>query len=144
MAFIYEVIPENDRELVLSMGFKDFTGYRPLLISSRARWCADRERNAFLKGIGGGMRDIPLFFDLWWNGEVVHIEVNDLGSEGNMNDGYDLNWNILKIIIPEFLWNKKDEILDMINEAFSINNAGIETKYVNSINVNIRCMPECL
>lgn len=60
MAFVYEKVSEDDKELRLSMGFKNFSGYRSLEYLSGIRsWRADRERNAFLQDIGGEIGDIP-------------------------------------------------------------------------------------
>lgn len=145
MAFVYEIVPEEDKEFWLSMELKNCWGKDPLPFVCKTTWCADRERNAFLNAAGGGFHEVPEFYDLWWNGTTIRIETEPYGYEGNREVGYDIIWKIYRIPIPKLLWDKKDEIIKMIYEAFSVNprfSKAIE--FVKSITVNILCEPECV
>lgn len=52
------------------------------------------------------MHDLPLFYDLWWNGIITRVEVQK-GSKGSVAVGVDVIWNIMKVPISEELWGKK-------------------------------------
>ncbi|PYG85611.1 hypothetical protein LY28_03299 [Ruminiclostridium sufflavum DSM 19573] len=72
MAFIYEKIPEGDREYFNSFNLKSpFTD--KLLYSSE--WTIDREREAFMAGLGGQgtyESEIPMFYALVWRKSIIY------------------------------------------------------------------------
>lgn len=141
MAFIYEIVPEKDYEFFRSMGLKNCWGNGSLTLSEGStKWCADRERNAYVVGIGGGYDDMPHFHDLWWNDHIIRMETIS-GGNGNYDVGVDIIWFINKILIPRKVWNLKKDIVKMISEAFSINNDWCRTEYLKSIHVKINCEP---
>lgn len=69
MAFVKEVVPEEDKEFWLSMKLKNCWGddLHPFIKSRN--WCADRNKNAYLMGIGGGCM-IYLFFMIYGGMEL--------------------------------------------------------------------------
>ncbi len=138
MAFVYEIIQEKDFDFFESMGLKNCWGTKPqTLLPVRSDWIADRGRNAFLIAIGGGMHDVPLIYDFWWNGYVVRLEVEDFRSEGNRRENFKLVWDVNKILIPKSVWEKRDLILKMIEEAMLVNQGGVKKANLNSIIVNM-------
>lgn len=139
MAFVYERLCEEDKELFYSMKIKNCWGDSPLLTPNK--WCADKENNAYLIGVGGGYKDMPYFYDLWWNGYTIRMEISDT-SMGNYNVGVDVIWNILKIHIPSELFDRKEDIVRMIKDAFSINPSWCKPEFLKSITVNIECEAE--
>ena len=141
MAFVFEKVPEEDWEFFRSMGLKDCWGARLLDITERSKWCADRERNAYLVGIGGGYQDMPHFYDLWWNGYTIRMEVVETG-DGNYDTKVNIIWNIWRIPIPKEIWDKRDEIMGLITEAFSVYSGWCKPKFLGSIEVSIKCEPE--
>ncbi len=141
MAFVFEKVPEKDYEFFKSMGLKNCWGNGSLSLSKDTKWCADRDRNAYLVRIGGGFNDMPNFHDFWWDGYTIRIEVVRT-STGNYDDGINITWNIMTLPIPNELWEKQTEILKMINEAFSIDLGWCEKEEVRSVNVKIMCEPE--
>jgi len=141
MAFVYEKVPEKDYDFFKSMGLKNCWGNKSLHISSHTFWVADRERNAFLVGIGGGRDDMPCFYDFWWNGHTVRMDIWEAGS-GNYENGFNIVWNILKLPIPNEIWEYKNKIIIMIKEAFSVDTSWYNPERVNSVDVDFRCLPE--
>ena len=141
MSFVFEIVPEKDYGFFESMGLKNCWNNDTFSLSKDTKWCADRERNAFLVGIGGGHDDMPNFFDLWWNGYTIRMEVVETGN-GNYNTKVNIIWNIWRIPIHKKIWNKRDEIMALINEAFSVYSGWCEPKFLGSINVSIKCEPE--
>ena len=113
MAFVYEVVPEKDKEFWVSLGIKNCWGIDLLRFATGSVWCADRERNAYLIGVGGGMHDVPLMSDLWWNGNVIRIEWDDNQNTGNrrLPKGLSVVWNIHKIFIPPSIMDQKDTVV---------------------------------
>ena len=141
MGFIYEVVPEADLEFLKAMKLKDCWGTRLLYVDEGIKWCADRELNAYLVNIGGGYHEMPKLYDLWWNGKVVRIEVEESGR-GNIEVGVDVIWLVNSVPIPQDIWDYRDEIMKMIEDAFSVNQSWCDTEFIKSIEVRILCEPE--
>lgn len=138
MAFVYEIVQEKDFDFFKSMGLKNCWGTKPqIFLPGRSTWTADRVRNAFLVAIGGGMHDVPNYYDLWWNGYIVRLEVEDFRSEGNRRESFKLVWDVYKIYVPKAVWEKRDLIIKMIEEAMLVNQGGVEEANLNSIIVNM-------
>lgn len=83
------------------------------------------------------MHDVPLIYDLWWNGDVVRLEVEDFQSEGNRRESFKLVWNVNKIFIPKSIWEKRDLIIKMIEDAMLVNQGGVKKENLNTIVVNM-------
>ena len=143
MSFIFERVPDKDRDFFMSMGLKNCWGSDTLDLPSDKMWSADRERNAYLIAIGGGYHDMPYFYDLWWNGYTIRMEVVETG-DGNYSTKVNIIWNIWRISIPKEIWDKKDEIIGLITEAFSVYSGWCEPKFLGSINVSIKFEPEMM
>ena len=141
MGFVYEVVPEEDREFFKSMGLKNCWGTEEKILSKYTDWCADRERNAYLIGIGGGLHEMPYFYDFWWNGHIIRMEISE-GGNGNYETGVDIIWIIEKLPIPKEIWEYKKEVMGMIEEAFSVNSSGCKKQFLKSISVRFDCEPE--
>lgn len=138
MAFVYEIVQEKDYDFFKSMGLKNCWGTKPqIFLPGRSEWTADRVQNAFLVAIGGGMHDVPLIYDLWWNGYVVRLEVEDCRSEGDRRESFRLVWDVYKIYVPKPVWEKRDLIIKMIEEAMLVNQGGVKKANLNSIIVNM-------
>ena len=143
MGFIFEKVPEEDWELYNAMGFKNCFGKNMLRADKYTWWCADRERNAYLVGIGGGYQDMPYYYDLWWNGRIIRMEISKRFLK-NSNGGIDVIWYVHSIPISEEIWKFKDDVLEMIHEAFAVNRGWSETYELNDITVKIQCEPKKL
>lgn len=138
MAFVYEIVQEKDYDFFKSMGLKNCWGTKPrILLPGLSTWTADKVRNAFLVAIGGGCFDVPNYYDLWWNGYVVRLEAEDCRSEGNRRESFRLVWDVYKIYVPKPVWEKRDLIIKMIEEAMLVNHDGVDKENLNSIAVSM-------
>ena len=134
MAFVFKELNEEGKKLFNTMGIKNCWGDSPLF--TPRTWCEDKENNAYLIGIGGGYKDMPYFYDFWWNGNTIRMEISRT-SKGDRDVGVDVIWNILKVHIPYEIFDKKQDIVKMIKEAFSINPGWCKPKFLKSITVNM-------
>lgn len=141
MPFVFAKVSDDDREFFESLDLKNCWGNAPFPLTKDTKWCIDRERNACLVRIGGGYQDMPNFHDFWWNGNTIRLEVIST-STGNYEDGLDITWNIVKLPIPETIWDKQNQILEMLYDAFSVDLGWYDVCEVNSVIVNIACTPE--
>lgn len=117
MAFVNEKIPSSDREWFNSFQLKD--PFTRKLLESRS-WTIDRERNAFLVGLGGqGIydSDIPMYYALIWNNNIIYMDTFSAGN-GNVSSGIEMFWKITKIEAPGNLLQDQDEMMALIKEAF--------------------------
>jgi hypothetical protein len=76
MAFVYEKVPETDKDFWGAMELKNFAESYALSWNSSRSWCADRQRNAFLVCIGKAGVETPIAYDLWWNDNRIRIYIN--------------------------------------------------------------------
>ena len=118
MAFVYEIVPENDYDFFDSMHLKSPLGKGYIRLSKYTKWCADRENNVFLIPHGGGLGDTPSFADLWYDGHTIKMEIKQYGKR--INGNVVVGWNIVNLFIPEEIWDKKKCIIDTIKKALSV------------------------
>ncbi|MCH5206628.1 MAG: hypothetical protein J1F09_06710 [Oscillospiraceae bacterium] len=139
MAFVFEKVPKEDWEFFKSMGLKDYTGKEPLYLSERTAWCADRERNAYLVEIGGRFSDeYPFYCDFWWNGTTIRLDVGK-HSIGDFDTGFVFEWIINALPIPRNMQKHKDEIVNMIIDAFTVKSDWCLDENLKSIRVEFNC-----
>lgn len=141
MAFVYEEIGEENRELWNSIGFRDW-GKEPMGFVKSSCWAIDKEKKEYLAAIGGYI-DMPTYYDFSYDGKIVRMEVFCLG-EGNRKEGAVFNWKIKKMYIPKSLWNQKDEVVQEVISAFSVFINAFPPELVKGVNVEVRCEPECV
>lgn len=115
MAFVYEIIPEKDHEFFNSMRLPNPVKKGYISITKGDCWCADRERNAYIIELGGGMYDMPYFIDLWWNGCIVAMEAEEYGKR--IDGRVIVGWKVVDFPIPYYYWDKKDLIVSIVREA---------------------------
>lgn len=117
MAFIYEIVPERDYDFFNSMHLKNPFGRGYIYVTRHSRWCADREKNAFLVPIGGGMHDTPYFVNLWINGQIIVMKVEQYGKR--INGKVIIGWDVVDILIPIEVWKNRKLIVSIIKEALT-------------------------
>lgn len=117
MAFVNEKIVGADREILNSFNLKSPFTNKPL--ESR-EWTIDRERDVFLVGLGGQgtyNSEIPMYYALVWKKGTIIMETFSEGI-GSFTTGTEMHQKITKIEAPESLLTDKDEMLQIIKEAF--------------------------
>lgn len=118
MAFIFEKIMEKDVPFFNSLGIKNWTGNHPkVIIPGRTTWCIDREKKAFLMGLGGGHADEPLISVFWWDGLEIRIEEN---SDMKKTKNGKFIRRTLKILTPKKAYDKQNEIAQLVLEALMV------------------------
>ena len=116
MAFVCEKIPSEDLEYVRSLGIKNWSGHGfKRFFEGISGWSIDRSRQAFLIGLGGGYDDMPHFWTFLYKGLECRIEQEMEIMQ--TTEGKKI-MRISRVIIPNDLSTQKDEILEMILEAF--------------------------
>ena len=116
MAFVCEKIPSEDLEYVRSLGIKNWSGnHLHEILEGYSGWSIDRSRQAFLIGLGGGYDDMPYFWAFLYKGLECRVEKEKEIMQ--TTEGKKII-RISRIIIPNDLSTQKDEILEMILEAF--------------------------
>ncbi len=141
MAFVYEEVGEENRELWESIGWRNW-GRNKLPFFKSREWSIDRDREVYLQGIGGYI-DMPNYYDLSYKGRIIRMEetcrIDTSREEGNI-----IPWKIKGIKIPKSVWEEKDNIIQMIIEAFTAVKRGNPTRKVLSVTVEIQGEPECV
>ncbi len=141
MAFVYEEVGEENRELWESLGWKDWDESEGCFFKT-GKWCIDREKEAYLR-YAGQYRDTPFYYDLSYKGRIIRMEetcrIDTSREEGNI-----IPWKIKGIKIPKSVWEEKDNIIQMIIEAFTAVKRGNPTRKVLSVTVEIQDEPECV
>ncbi len=136
MAFVYEVIPSEDLEYVRSLGIKDWSGHGfKHFFEGDTGWSIDRNRQAFLVRLGGGYDDMPYFAAFWYEGCEIRIETPVRLFEDN--EGRKIR-KITGISIPQECYSKKEEICNLIIEAY----LAMSKYYNSSIITEIHCEPK--
>ena len=141
MAFVYEEVGEENKEIWESIGWKNWSG-NPLGSYKRQQWSIDKERKIYLVNIGGYI-DMPDFWDMSYEGRIVRMEVAGRGI-GNNSTGVIFNWKIMKINIPKSLWEKRQDVVEQIINAASVVRCLTPLEKVKAINVEVLCEPECV
>lgn len=139
MAFVYETVGKENRELWESIGWRDW-GNRSLEFASRRKWCIDKEKNVYMQPIGGYI-DMPTYYDFSYKKTIVRTEAF-YKVKNNEQQELELIWNVDRIYIPRSLWNERQEILKLIEEAFMSDNCRIPLNRIKCIKVHLRCEPE--
>lgn len=122
MAFVYEIVPDADRERFNALGLKDALR-EPMIAGPFTRWAIDRERDAILVGLGGGMYgEAPMLYNLMWQGHCIGIELFTVG-EGNAQSGIGMHHRIRALNIPQTLSEQKAQILQLIRDALYAKNS---------------------
>ena len=141
MAFVYEEVGLENKELWESIGWKDW-GNKPLAFAKRRKWCIDEERKAYMQPIGRYI-DMPTYYDFYYNGSIVRIEALSISKRDEQQE-IELIWYVDRINIPNSLRDRKQVVLKLIKEAFLSNNRRIPLCRIKNIKVVLRCEPDCV
>ncbi|MDE6208943.1 MAG: hypothetical protein K2M73_04600 [Lachnospiraceae bacterium] len=111
MAFVYEVVKEEDREL--------FNSFVPSRKANRnTMWVVDRERNIYSFWIGGNVREYIDVYFLAWNDLNIYTYTETKMYRETIG-GQKVHIWIKRILLPDILKNdseKIQKIVDMIRD----------------------------
>jgi hypothetical protein len=115
--FEHKKMDKNDLELLRHYNVKQWNNedFQDELILKYSKWVISKNRDMFLKGLGGGSFEIPEMYEFVFSGGKVHIEIGGGGYAGRKfkknNDGsYDE-----EIIISRIYYTDHNNKYDSIN-----------------------------
>ena len=126
MAFVYEEVKEEDYNLFDSLGWKNV--FEKPLRHHGYDWCKDTEREAYLLVIGSFRDETPFFCDFWYKHRIVRIDTKRRITEAE-NGLWDVIWNINCLYLPQSLCEEQQELLQLIEEAFRVDDEGLISKH---------------
>ena len=141
MSFVYEMVGEENEKVWESIGWKDYFE-NSMIFYEKYYWSCDKLREIYLIEIGKYI-DTPLYYDMYYKGFIIRMEVTD-AAHGELNTGVCFLWKINNIYIPKAIWMEKENILNAVQEAFSVVRNLVSEDKVIEINVEIMCEPTCV
>jgi hypothetical protein len=121
MAFVNEVLSETDKERFVSYKIKSKLSGFGKLVPIPSKWTIDKDRDAILirlEGMGSHRtgQEIPLFIALIWKDQLIRFETFEEAG-GNVETGYEVWWEVTKVLIPKALESETDTIMQLFREA---------------------------
>ena len=123
MAFIKELVSEENEKLYLSFEMYDYDQKIISKLKPYTNWVADHERKIYFTFIGGGSLEHPRQFDLiWQNKKIVIFAEKSVSKEPFTDNPRHMNclYNIISIYAPTDFISKQTEMIDLIIEAFLV------------------------
>lgn len=119
MAFVNELIPEEQKNKFSFPVSTRPDGSKPTLW----KWTIDRERETFLVFVGsegGGYEGTPVtkHFVLSWKGDLIKLSADPLNCFRNDEGGVVMSWRLHKLDLPPALPELREEVMELIREAF--------------------------
>lgn len=116
MAFVIEKIPQEQ----FATSSQQLIGFNPKLCS---RWAIDRDRDAFIvvnRTEGGAYEGTQAteYYTLSWKKELIRIVAEPLPST-YVEQGAVMSWRVRRLDIPEALQHQKEEVAQLIKDAFA-------------------------
>jgi hypothetical protein len=130
MAFVSERIPEEDKNKIDMKKLWSIGSY----FIEPTRWVIDRENNVYLFPLGGGGAEMPSFFGISVQGEIITLEADRCGT-GNNTTGIVLSYKVSRIMIPQIFEARRDEIKRLIREALDAYGQYGDRSHVTSVAV---------
>jgi len=136
MAFVNEIIPEEEKEKFTFDVFTRPDGSKPTLW----KWTIDRERDARLvisNIIGGGYdgTEPVQYFVMIWRGQLITF-CGQYKVGGSWEEGYLLTWQVTNLKTPESIEHRKAEAMELIKEALDLKGQDYVKKNLKSVAVN--------
>lgn len=124
MAFRNELISNEDQERIHYHSFKDMCGSSQNLIGiGEPRWTVDREKDAYLLKLGGGMDredyHVPHYFLLSLRGEQIRIDAFRRRIPSDDPRLSTVVWEVIALRAAKYLSASRDDIARALAEAFA-------------------------
>jgi hypothetical protein len=136
MAFVNELIPEDEKEKFTFTVSTRLDGSRPTLW----KWTTDKERNVFLvlRNVVGGAYEGTQeteHYVLSWNGDLIFFDGEPAVSQKGQEKPT-LTWHITKLDFPSRLQNQREEVIKLISEALDAQGLLYSRERVKAVRVN--------
>ena len=139
MPFTVELIPED---VVTNGVLSRYRNYQNRKTPYSIKWVVDHERNAqmaFVSGVGGacGPYDGTTETDglaLFWDDQVIGVFADPLPNS-YPTSGPEANWRVHRLQLPEALQSRREEVLELIKEAFRAIGEGSNGDKFAAVNV---------
>ena len=141
MSFVYEMVGEENRKLWESIGWKNWFA-KSLIFNKKGYWSYDLQREIYLVEIGRYI-ETPRYWDMCYWGRIIRMEIG-VDTKGDLDVGVSFLWKVNNIYIPKAIWMEKENILNAVQEAFSVVRNLVPEDKVIEINVEIMCEPKCV
>ena len=120
MAFRNESISEADQSLIDYQALRDSQGGGPIV--DPPKWTVDRERDAFLIRLGGGMNredyHVPHYFQFSLRNERLRVDAFKERVPSDEPMLANLFWKVVGLHLTEFTSISREEITRTLTEAF--------------------------
>lgn len=115
--FEHKKMDKNDLELLRHYNVKQWNNedFQDELILKYSKWVISKNRDMFLKGLGGGSFEIPEMYEFVFSGGKVHIEIGGGGNRGIIFKKYNDGSYDEKIIISRTYYTDYNDKYDSIN-----------------------------
>lgn len=119
MAFVNELIPEEQKDKFLFPSYTAYDGSKPTLW----KWTIDRGSDVFLVRVrkeGGGYEGTPItwHFIMSWHGDLISISADPLNVT-ETQEGVVMHWRIHRLVVPPALQDRREVVETLIKEAFA-------------------------
>ena len=143
MGFVKEKITtDEDKARFNAFGFINPATRQPIeIIGNYGNWVIDRKRNFIMTALGGGAHEVPHFFVLILpEGRVYFEGFSRAKGEPHPDNRYlsintEVWWDLIRIDIPNRLFIRRIEILDLIEKSLDAYHKVGEPNGVKAVHV---------
>lgn len=116
MAFVNEEITEEDKKRIDFSAIKKPIFYK-FPIGDPYKWTVDHKREVFFMRVlpCGETEPYSDYYVLWWKGDIIYMKL-----EQEFVGRSRCNWIVRMFNIPYHLENKREEIVQLLNEALGV------------------------
>lgn len=138
MAFVNELIPEEQKDMFPFSSYTAYDGSKPTLW----KWTIDRERDVYLVhvgGDGGGYEGTPItkHFIMSWHGNLISISADPLNVT-ETQEGVVMHWRLHRLVVPPVLQDQREAVETLIKEAFATMGRIYDGEKFSAVNVEFK------
>jgi hypothetical protein len=138
MSFSYEKVGEENLNLFKGICFRDWNE-KPIACIPNGEWCIDKLNNVYFVSIGSFRGETPHYADLSYKGRIVRMETSRFISDSGI-----MEYAIKRILIPNSIWEYKEDILQKIIEASETYFCGKSIGNDMKVEITIENEAECV
>lgn len=122
MAFVKELVSEEDRVLYNSFAVYDYDHQCVHECHAHGTWLADREREIYFFYVSGGMLEHPEQYDLIWQGKTVVLFIEATISRIPLENNpihLKCEYDVISVRAPKEFQDCREEMIDLIKEVLT-------------------------